>query len=150
MPTGYNSDQLTPVTLLNASGEASPVDANTSYASYITLTAAGAGTTTGFDVTNSQYGQLLVFINVTAITGTSPTLTVTIHSKDPASSATYDLLVSVAIGATGLTVLQVGPGITAAVNSAVARAVPTYWHASATVAGTTPAVTATISYQMMR
>lgn len=150
MPTGYNSDQLTPVTLFDASGVAAPVAANTSYASYMTLTAAGVGTTTGFDVTNNQYGQLLVFVNVTEITGTSPTLTVTIRSKDPASGATYDLLVSGAIGATGLTVLQVGPGITAAANSAVARAVPTYWHVSATVAGTTPAVTATISYQMMR
>lgn len=151
MPSTYNSDQLTPVTLFDTSGVAAavPVD-NTSYASYITLAAAGAGTTTSFDVSNPSYGQLLLFINITAITGTGPTLTVTIQSKDPASGTAYDLLVSTALSATGLTVLQVGPGITAAANLSVARAVPTYWHAIAVVAGTTPAVTGTISYRMMK
>jgi len=150
MPSGYNTDQLTPVTLFDASGVAVPQDENVSVASYMTLTAAGVGTTTGTDIANLRYSKLLVFINITAITGTVPTLTVTIRSKDPASAVAYDLLVSVGLAATGLTVLEVGPGITIAANAAVARAVPTAWHAIAVVGGTTPAVTGTISYRMMQ
>jgi hypothetical protein len=95
--------------------------------------------------TNQGLG-LLVFINVTAITGTSPTLTVTLKGAiDSSATAVYTILASAAINATGLTVLRVYPGLTAAANTVANDVVPGYCRIDTVIGGTTPAVTATVS-----
>lgn len=111
----------------------------------LALTAAGVGTTTApYDVNPSHRGVTVV-VNITAITGTTPTLTVSIVGHDPVSDTDYTLLTSAALAATGQTVLTVYPGCIAAANLTANAPLPNLWTVKAVVAGTGPAVTATIS-----
>lgn len=110
----------------------------------ITHTAASAGVT-GQNLDLTQCKGILVFVNITAITGTTPTLTVTLKGIDPASGTAYTILASAALNATGLTVLKVYPGLTASANVVASDVVPTTCRIDSAIAGTTPAVTATVS-----
>lgn len=111
----------------------------------ITLTAAGVGTTTApYDV-NAAHRGVLVVVNVTAISGTSPTLTVSIMGHDPVSDTDFTLLSSAAISTVSETVLTVYPGCIAAANSIANSPLPNVWTLKAVVGGTSPSVTATIS-----
>lgn len=111
----------------------------------ITHAAASAGVSGPILGTNQGAG-MLIFINVTAISGTSPTLTVTLKGLiDEAGTASYTILASAAINATGLTVLRVYPGLTAAANTVANDVVPGYCRIDTTIGGTTPSVTATVS-----
>lgn len=111
----------------------------------LTHTAASAGATGQIFDTQMGLG-LLVFINVTAISGTTPTLTVTLKGLiDEAGTASYTIIASAALNATGLTVLRIYPGLTAAANLVVSDAVPGRCQLSSVIGGTTPSVTATIS-----
>lgn len=83
-------------------------------------------------------------INITAITGTTPTLTVIIEGLDEASGVYYPLLSSAALAATGFTLLSLYPGIATAANASASQALPKSWRVRYVIAGTTPAVTATI------
>lgn len=65
-------------------------------------------------------------VDVTAITAT-PSITVKIQGKDPGNGNYYDLLVSSAITAVGVTVLKVYPGITAVANLAANDVLPWDW-----------------------
>ena len=110
------------------------------------LTAAGAGTYTSQQLdTLDQLFELVC--NITAISGTSPTLTITIQGVDSASGQPFTTLVSSALTATGITVLQVGPMLTAVANQAANSIVPRVLRIQAVVGGTTPSVTATIGYR---
>ena len=51
----------------------------------------------------------------------------TIQGKDPLSGKYYDLLVGVAIIATGMTILKVHPGITASANISASDMLPLIW-----------------------
>lgn len=112
----------------------------------VTHSAAAAGVN-GSDVSDPLARGLIVGINVTAITGTSPTVTVTVQGKDPHSGTYYTVLASAAITAAGYTELIVCPGTTAAANVAVSRPIPITWRVITAIGGTTPAVTATVSAQ---
>lgn len=114
-------------------------------AAYITQTAASAGVN-GADLQNYEARGVKVVINISAITGTGPTYTVTIQGKDVASGQYYTLLASAALNATGTTVLTVFPGAPASANVSANDALPANWRIITAVAGTTPAVTATISF----
>lgn len=117
--------------------------------SVITHTAASAGVTGGLLDTHQAKG-CLIYINVTAITGTTPTLTVTLKGIDPAGqSNTYTVLASTALNATGLTVLKVYPGLTAAANTVANDVMPAISRIDTAIGGTTPAVTATVSVQLV-
>lgn len=118
---------------------------HTDLGTLITHTAASAGVSTPTLDTRQGRG-MLVFINVTAITGTSPTLTVTLKgSIDAAATATYTLLASASITSTGLTVLKVYPGLAVSANAAANDIAPVYSQISTAIGGTGPSVTATIS-----
>lgn len=111
----------------------------------ITHTAASAGVTSPVFGTNMGLG-LLVFINVTAISGTTPTFTVTLKGLiDEAATNSYTILASAALNATGLTVLRIYPGLTAAANLTANDVVPGYCQIVTAIGGTTPSVTATVS-----
>lgn len=110
-----------------------------------TLTAAGAGTVTSADQENVNGRCLTVVVSITAITGTTPTLTVTVQGRDPVSGAYYTLLTSAALNAVATTPLYVCPGTTEAANTRASVPAPRTWRTSAVIAGTTPAVTATIA-----
>lgn len=112
-------------------------------AAVITHAAAAAGVTSG-DMNSTSFNGLLLFINITAITGTAPTLTVTIQGRTPLGLY-YTILASAALTATGLTVLRVYPGLTAAANLTVNDILPAGFRIVSSIGGTTPAVTGTIS-----
>lgn len=109
-----------------------------------TLTAASAGGNSA-DQVNSLNRGVTVGIDVTAITGTSPTLTVTIQGKDPVSGTYYTLLASTAISAVGFSTLVVYPGVAVTANETASLPLPGAWRISYAIGGTSPAVTATIS-----
>lgn len=118
---------------------------NTDLGKVVTLTAAGAGTVTTNDLQNVNASGLTVVVDITAITGTSPTLTVTIQGKDVASGKYYTILAGAALTATGTTVMRIYPGITQTNTTTLASlVVPEWFRISYTIGGTTPAVTATI------
>lgn len=115
----------------------------------LTLAAQGAGTLTSPPQTNQQSAGVKVVIDITAISGTSPTLTVTIEGRDPASGKTYPILVSAALATVSTTVLTVFPGIAVTANVAASDHLPLDWDVKAVIGGTTPSVTATISAHML-
>ena len=91
----------------------------------------------------------LVFINITALSGTSPTLTVTIQGKDRVSGQYYNILSSVALASTGFTVLRVKPGLTASANVTANDMIPPDFRIITAIGGTTPAVSATIAVSVI-
>jgi hypothetical protein len=109
-----------------------------------TLTAQAAGTVVTGDLDTRQAIGALVFINVTAVTGS---LTVSLKGKDEASGTYYTIIASPAIASTGMTVLRVYPGLTASANATVNDVTPVGCQISSVVA-TGPA-TATISMQLI-
>lgn len=109
-----------------------------------TLTAQAAGTVTTGNLDTQQCKGCIVFINVTAVTGS---LTVTIKGVDSGSGSTYNVLASAAIAATGLTVLRVYPGLTAAANATANDILPVTCQVSSVVA--TGPVTATVAMQLV-
>lgn len=112
--------------------------------SVLSLAAASASGVSG-DLAQFYARGLHLVVDITTITGTTPTLTVTIQAKDPTSGKYYTLLTSAALNATGTTVLKVYPGLTAAANTVANDVLPRDWRISYAIAGTTPAVTATFS-----
>jgi hypothetical protein len=110
----------------------------------LTLAAASVGKSTGpFNIPAGTIGAHIV-INITALAGTAPTLTVTISGIDPVSGASYPIIASTALAATGTTVLRIFAGATPAANLTVSDILPPQIQITATIGGTTPAVTATI------
>lgn len=117
---------------------------NTDRGAVAKLTAAGAGTVNTSDILNTTGSGLRLVIDVTAISGTTPTLTVTIQGKDNASGKYYTLLASAALNATGTTILKLYPGFAETANVSANDCLPEWWRVSYTVGGTSPSVTATI------
>lgn len=117
---------------------------NTATGALLTRAAADAGGN-GSDQTNLYGSGLHLVIDITAITGTTPTYTVTIEGKDPTSGKYYPILASAALTAVGTTVLRVYPGFTAAANLTANDALPLTWRVKDAIGGTTPAVTATVA-----
>lgn len=117
---------------------------NNNLGALVTLTAAASGSASP-DQLNSRNRGVTVGINVTAMTGTSPALTVTVQGKDPVSGTYYTLLASPSITATGYSTLVVYPGVAVTANQSASVPLPQQWRVLTAVSGTTPAVTATVS-----
>lgn len=109
--------------------------------------AAAAAGVSGGDITDRAARGVLVCVNITALTGTTPTLTVIIEGKDPESGVYFTILSSAALNANGMTCLQVYPGATVAANLSLSQCMPITWRIRTVIAGTTPAVTATVGVQ---
>lgn len=104
----------------------------------------------GDDQVNNEGKGLHLVIDVTVISGTTPTLTVTIEGKDPVSGKYYTILASAALSAVATTVLKVYPALTAAANLVANDVLPRNWRVKTAIAGTTPAVTATIAASVIK
>lgn len=121
-----------------------PRPANVDTAALVTLTSATAGGNSA-DQTNANGRGLQLGINITAITGTSPTLTVTVQGKDPASGQYYTLLQSAALTAAAFTLLTIYPGAPSTANVSTPQVLPRTWRVLYAIGGTTPSVSATVS-----
>lgn len=86
-----------------------------------------------------------VVVDITAVAGTAPTLTLVIEYKDPASGKYITLLTSAALGSIATTELTVYPGAAVTANVSASNYVPKTWRARWTVGGTGgPSITAAI------
>jgi len=130
-------------------GESWEPQTNHDLAALVTLAAAGVGATNGADQRNVNHRGVQVVVDITAITGTGPTLTVKLQGKDAASGKYYDLLTSAALAATGTTLLTLYPGAPSTANVSIPQVLPATWRVIATVGGTGPAVTATVGASMI-
>lgn len=105
---------------------------------------AQATNTSGNDLDNISGQGAHVVIDITAITGTTPTATFTISAKDTVSGKYYPILVSTALNTVSTTVLRVFPGAVAAANLVANDIIPKTLRIDVAITGTTPAVTAKV------
>lgn len=112
--------------------------------SLLTLTAATTGTT-GSDMNAANFKGVIVFIDIDTITGTIPTLTVTLQGKSARGGEYYTILTSAALGAAGATALRVYPGLVGAANLTANDILPPTYRVTTAIGGTTPVVTGTVS-----
>lgn len=147
-PTLYDGQEVSGYVDINGNVKTMPV-ANIDTGALINVSNVGVGSAQSADQTNLSGRGVKVAINITVITGTSPTFTVTIQGKDTTSGNYYTILTSAALNATGLTILTVYPGLTAAANVTASDVLPRTWRVTSTVAGTGPNVSATVSAQVI-
>jgi hypothetical protein len=113
-------------------------------AASLALSGAAAQTINGNDFTSMQGIGMKLVVDVTAISGTTPGLTVVIEGKDPISGKYYTILSSAVITAVSTVVLNVYPGLTAAANLKADDIIPTVWRVKAVVTGTGITLAATV------
>lgn len=105
-----------------------------------------ASSTNSNDLTNPNCRGCVVIVDLTAGSGTSPTLTVTIKGKDPASGKYYTILASAALAVTSTTQLTVYPGIAVTSNVSASTVLPSQFRIEGAIGGSnTPLVTGTVS-----
>ncbi len=98
---------------------------------------------------NNNATGIQVVIGVTAVSGTTPVLTVKLQGKDPVTGAYYDILVSVGINASGETVLTLFPGAATTANVSVNGFLPAMYRILYTITGTTPSFTFSVAVNLM-
>lgn len=118
--------------------------ANRELGAVITFDEAEAAANSG-NLDGSYSRGALIFIDISSLAGTNPTLTVTVKGVDPVSGGAYTILASTALAAEAMTVLRIYPGATAANNLAVNDVLPPTWRIDTAFGGTDPVISATIS-----
>lgn len=103
----------------------------------------------GPDLDNLSARAAQVVIDITSITGTTPTATFTVQGKDEASGKYYTILASAALNAAGTTVLKIGPGLTAAANSVANDILPRTFRVICTTGGTVTDLDATVGVSLI-
>lgn len=83
-----------------------------------------------FDGSDADFRGAFFVIDATAVTAT-PALTVTISGVDRTSGKVYTILASAAIATVSTTVLQIGPGLTAAGNAVANSQLPPIFRVTA-------------------
>jgi hypothetical protein len=99
-----------------------------------------------FDITGMDWKGILLFINVSAVSGTNPTLQVSIQIQDPISQSWIQIpgVITPILSAQGLVTLAVGPGVTPIANQQISAYISNVWRAAVTVGGTNPSFTISI------
>jgi hypothetical protein len=98
----------------------------------------------GNDIDNVSGIGATVVIDITAISGGTPTATFTVEGRDEVSGKYYTILQSAALNTTATTVLRIYPGLTAAANTVASSVLPKTFRVAFAISGTTPSVTATV------
>ncbi|MGL6210811.1 MAG: hypothetical protein ACRC14_13390 [Paracoccaceae bacterium] len=134
--TSITGGAISPLTVAGVSVEASAA-----------RTASANGTT----ITNANGRGAIFFINVSAVGGTSPTLTVRMQVQDPVSLGWADVAAAVTapISTVSLTTLTVSPGVSEAANLRVAQGLPRVYRMAWVITGTTPSITFSIGAQYL-
>lgn len=104
-------------------------------------TVSGTGTTIiNYNATGAKF-----WLNVTAASGTTPTLVWKVQWSPDGGTTWVDLdatnLATTSITTTGTAVLSVYPGMVAAANSVANNILPRHWRSAWTIGGTTPSFT---------
>ena len=113
----------------------------------VLASAARTATANSSDMENRAARGVRLFLNVSAVSGTTPTLDVKVQVKDPISD-TYIDLPNAAFAqktTTGSDELTIYPGVTTAANRAVSTALSQKWRVVATIGGTTPSFTFSVA-----
>ena len=92
------------------------------------------------DMEQIGFKGVRLFLDISAVTGTTPTLDVKVQAKDKLSGNYIDLTGAVFAQktSTGTDYLTIYPGIGETANEAISDLVPNTWRAVATIGGTTP------------
>ena len=115
------------------------------YNTNVTYFASGVqtgATVNSADMVNTSFHGGHFIINISAYT--SGNYTVHIQGKDPVSGTYYDILVSPALSATGITILKVMPGITTQANAATADILPLIYRVQL-IGAASPSMTLSVS-----
>lgn len=91
-----------------------------------------------------RYKGVRLFLDITAVTGTNPTLDVKLQAKDPASDKWFDVTGAAFAQqtGTGTALLTLYPGIKETANDEVSEILPDTWRIATTIGGTdTPTFT---------
>lgn len=119
----------------------------------LTIETSTARTTTanGTTITNASGRGAMFYINVSAASGTTPTLVVQLQVQDPVSTSWIDVTgaATATITTTGLSMLTVCPGISEAANTKVSQGLPRVFRFRWTIGGTTPSFTFSIGAQYL-
>ena len=114
----------------------------------VLVVTSGTTTQTSIDQTHANARGAYIIVNVTTLTGTSPTLTPLIQGKAPVAGVYFTvLLATAAIAATGKFVYLVYPNAPAAaggVTQSIAFNLPKTWNIVMTVGGTVTAEAYTV------
>lgn len=117
----------------------------------VTAEASSAKTATGAGAAQTNFNArgALLFLNVSAASGTTPTLDVRVQVQDPISLAWFDLPGAAFPQRTAVStaMLEVYPGLVDAANVRVGRALPRTWRLAWTLGGTTPSFTFSVGVQ---
>ena len=103
------------------------------------------------DFRNNRTSGIIVYLDITAASGTLPTLDVKLQTKDPASGKYIDIAgaaFAVSIIA-GTKVLRMIPGITVVANQDVAASLPYIWRVAYVIGGTTPSFTFSVGASLV-
>lgn len=108
--------------------------------------AARTVTANSSDVDNYSARGVRCLLDVTAASGTTPTLDVKLQSKDPISGKYVDLPGAAFTQKTAASTddLTVYPGVAETANETVSDVISGVWRAVATIGGTTPSFTFTL------
>jgi hypothetical protein len=100
-------------------------------------------------IVNHNARGVQLFVNVSASSGTTPTLVVRVQVQDPVGSGWVDLpgAATASITGNGLTLLTIYPGIAAVANSAINQPLPRNYRLAWVVGGTTPSFTFSVGAQ---
>jgi hypothetical protein len=121
----------------------------------VSVEASSAKTATGNSaaaITNHSASGAVLFINVSAVSGTTPTLVVRAQMQDPVGLGWVDIpgAVTASITTTGLVALAIYPGATVVANAAVSYPLPRTWRLAWTIGGTTPSFTFSVGAQYVK
>jgi len=116
----------------------------------VTVLASAARTATGASAaqTNHNARGALLYIRVTAVSGTSPTLRIDPQSKDPISATHNSLTLSPNITATGSYQLACYPGAAdtdGVIYNSTGLPLPRTWRVQYAIGGTSPSFTFSVS-----
>lgn len=109
----------------------------------VLASAARTSTTNSADLVNYNARGVRIFLDITAASGTTPTLDLKVQSKDALSAAYVDDPGSTLAQKTGVSTdeLTIYPGVTTSANRARSAPLPRTWRVVCTIGGTTPSFT---------
>jgi hypothetical protein len=104
---------------------------------------AKTATANGTTITNASARGAIFFVNVTAVSGTIPTLAIKMQVQDSLSGLWFDVpgATLATITTAGIFMITISPGLTEAANTKVSFPLPRVYRWTWTIGGTTPSFT---------